>query len=194
MGSRIQEEIEHLRFKINSLLNRTVKVQEREFEVLSDAWEKLSEGFWSTKSLVGSLHEFPDVNHMPQEELEELLLSSKFLETQKQKIRDASDKWKVYVDLVLWRRLSETKSKVSGAATYLEVNGIFIKPEIRNQFGALVDLTWHALVEYQMNMEHNVAPRRDEGVMAFLSKGDVLRNELDGMVQSRLWPSETIAP
>jgi hypothetical protein len=46
-----QQEIEHLRFRINALMDRTTKLHQRQFDALPEAWGRLVDAFEKTNSL-----------------------------------------------------------------------------------------------------------------------------------------------
>src|ERR1700730_12179125 len=65
------QQIEQLRFKVSTLLDRATKLHQREFEVLPEAWSKLSDSFWAASALVASLQQRPDLNSMSDPQREE---------------------------------------------------------------------------------------------------------------------------
>jgi hypothetical protein len=59
-----QKELEQLRYTINSLMDRTIKLHQREFEILPEAWAKLADAFASVASIVAGLQRYPDLNRL----------------------------------------------------------------------------------------------------------------------------------
>lgn len=88
------KEVQRLQMKIDSMLNGTLRLQEKEFEVLPDVWEKLDEACSLAESFVIPLQSYADVNGMSDEQLEEFLVEIKFSPVQIAEIRGASDRAK----------------------------------------------------------------------------------------------------
>lgn len=51
-------EIQRLRVEIDSMLSGAIKLQDREFEILPKAWEKLDEAYGRVNSLVSPIQSF----------------------------------------------------------------------------------------------------------------------------------------
>src|SRR5438270_8371291 len=59
-----QKELEELRFKINTLMDRTIKLHQREFDVLPEAWGRLRDTFNILHRVSLGFQQSPDVNAM----------------------------------------------------------------------------------------------------------------------------------
>ena len=95
-----QLEIEHLRFEINKRLDRTIKLHQREFEVLPRAWSLLAESYNSVRSLTSAFQSYPDVDRMTHAHLEEFPSESPLKNWQKDELKSADDKNKSYQDAI----------------------------------------------------------------------------------------------
>lgn len=105
-------DIQRLRIEIDSLLSGALKLQEREFELLPEAWEKLDEAYGLTRWAMSPLQEFADVDRMTGDQLDEFLAKSELSETQKQDVRSSSNKGRIFQELSYWHR-TPGKSKTS---------------------------------------------------------------------------------
>jgi len=186
-----EKEIEELRFKISAMLDRAVKLHQREFEVLPEAWSKLNDTFWNVRGFVSPMQSYPDIDRMPPQQQEEFIASCRLVEWQKVELRETDEKNNIYQKHIFWHNLSDAKIKASDAYTYLIKNGIFINDEIRSKFTIVHDLVWNALTEHQMNEEHNIRPLQRERIGKLLSDGEGLMKELERSVHQRLWPVES---
>jgi hypothetical protein len=74
-GAR-QVELEKIKFEINARMDRAAKLHQREFEVLPQAWSRLTEARGIAMSLVSRLQFVTELNQMPQDRLEEFLTHS----------------------------------------------------------------------------------------------------------------------
>src|SRR5690348_5626061 len=90
-------ELQLLRVEIDSLLSGNVRLQEKEFQTLPEAWVKLDEAFGQVSSLVSPYQEYPDIDRMNTRQLEEFLAGTRLTETQKDELRQEyrkSDKYR----------------------------------------------------------------------------------------------------
>ena len=104
-----QKEIEHLRFEINKLLDRTTKLHQREFEVLPRAWSLLARSYHSVKSITSALQAYPDIERMTTAHLDEFLSESPLMNWQKDELKVASDKNKYYQDAIFIHYAARTR-------------------------------------------------------------------------------------
>jgi hypothetical protein len=59
-----QRELEELKFQINTLMDRTLKLHQREFDVLPEAWGRLNDAFKVIRPVTLGFQQSPDVNAM----------------------------------------------------------------------------------------------------------------------------------
>jgi len=76
-------ELQRLRIEIDSLLSGSLKLQELEFEFLPDAWQKLDEAHGLVSWLVSPMQEYPDLDRMNTQQLEEFLETTELSPSQK---------------------------------------------------------------------------------------------------------------
>lgn len=184
-----QKEIEQLRYKVSALLDRAVKLHQREFDVLPEAWSKLNDAYWYVRSFVSPLQSFPDVDRMGAAQQEEFIANCQLQEWEKEELRQEREKTKYYQKAIFWHKLHQANEKSRDAYTYLIKNGIFISEDLRQKFSTIHDLFWNALTEHQMNEEHYVRPRSREKIGKLSSDGDELVKTLERDIHERLWPS-----
>lgn len=80
------KELQRLKVEVESLLSGALKIQDREFTVLPEAWHKLNEAYSLTAWVVSPIQQYPDVSRMADDELEEFLATSELLETQRARV------------------------------------------------------------------------------------------------------------
>ena len=71
-----QKELENVRFEINKLMDRTVKLHQREFDVLPEAWALLVDAHGITNAAISAFQQYPDVGRMDEAQLNEFLADS----------------------------------------------------------------------------------------------------------------------
>ena len=182
-----QKEIEHLRFEISRLMDRTTKLHQYEFTMLPKAWALLSKSYHWTLSVTSSLQSYPDVNAMGPSQLEEFLAESSLLNWQREELRQAHDRNKYYQDAVFWHHLGKARSARRKFAIFVSRNGIFVRPEIMDKFNELDAIINSALVEHEINKETDSVPRLGDSKTKLKDTGEPLFKSLEEVVRLRLW-------
>lgn len=183
-----QKELENLRLKINSALDRAVKLHASEFEALPSVWEKLSQSFNEISAFTSPLQSYPDLNRATKEELEHLLSKQDFAEFQKGEIRESEDKNSVYQKMIFWVNFKKVNATRFVFDDELVKKGIFIREDIRVKIDELSDMMWNALLEKRMEQEHP-DPRagRWEKCEKLRKDGPILLREIRDLIRVRLW-------
>ncbi len=183
-----QRELEHLRARINTLLDRTVKLHQQEFDVLPEVWERLNEAYGHMMDLTSRLQSYPDLDRMGDAQLEDFLGSSDLREHQKAELRTGNSKVQRYAEMRFWQVFYIVDEKYRAFNRYFVTKSIFIQPEIKAAIAELRDMMHEALVEREVE-QRDPDPRPDR-----YEKGDQLRREgrskLDAigeLVRARLW-------
>jgi hypothetical protein len=190
-----QKELEELRFKISGLLDRTVKLHQREFEVLPETWAKLVIAHANVQGLVSAFQEYPDVNRMSSKQLEEFIENSPLRPWQKDELRNASDKTEYYVDARNWVRTWDVREICRDYFVYEKKNSIFIRTEIKDAFKTVSDLMNAALVEHEFELQHRKMDNRSHNDRwvertKFSKESPTLLESTEKLVQQRLWDSQ----
>jgi hypothetical protein len=87
---------QEIRFRINTMMDRTVKLREREFGVLPDTWSLLTDAFFTIEPVAIGFQQYPDLNNMSPERLDEFLDAGPLTPVQKTELKGQSDKMKYY--------------------------------------------------------------------------------------------------
>lgn len=185
-----QKEIEHLQFEINKLFDRTIKLHQREFDVLPKAWQLLAMSYHAVNGLTASVQSYPDISRMTPAQLDEFLSESPLENWRKDELKNATEQNRYYQDAIFWHRLEATHKQCRRSARFLLKNGIFIPPVLKEEFHKLEELAWAALAEHQMNKEHDLRPALRNSLEKFRTEGAPLIKQLEAEVQRRLWSSE----
>lgn len=146
-------ELQRLRVEIDAMLSGALKLQEKEFLVLPEAWAKLDEAHGLVNWLVAPLQQYADVNRMSSTQLEEFLDGTEFSASQKDEIRGSHDKSKNYQEILFWHRLHKVKRAFSDLQTYVARDGIFLPPELESKFKAISEMLWSAVISKEVGHE-----------------------------------------
>lgn len=187
-----QKEMEQVRYRINSYFDRAVRLHQVEFEVLPELWGRLVDAFDTTTHFTSFLQQFPDVDKMNAEHLEEFLAKSPFMEWQKRELRESKNKGNYYVKAIFWHHLNETKRTYREFNTYLTKRGIFLPVELRQKFDALSDMIWRAIIEREVAEDPGARmierPSRDK----LETEGTAVRAEIQAIVEAALRDSKSL--
>jgi hypothetical protein len=181
-----QIEIEHLKMSISNLLDRAIKLNQREFDVLPESWVKLNDAYWSVAGLVAPLQETPNINHMNAAQQEEFIKECALAEWQKQELRGAKDKTEYYRASYSWLRLHECKLKVKDAFVHLKKHGIFMSEDIRNKLLVINNLAWGAVVEFELNLDERFEPKQSEDTVKFRKDAESLMSDVEIDIRKRV--------
>jgi hypothetical protein len=185
-----QKEIEHLRFEIKKLFDRTTKLNQQEFEVLPKAWSLLVTSFNAAMSMTAALQQYPDLAQMTSPHLDEFLSKSPLEGWQKDELKNATDYNHYYQQAIFWHRLNSVRKDFRKFAVFLRGKGIFMLPTLKEKFTKIEDLIWNALIEYELNKNEAEWPKHHADQDKLRKEGDLLMKELEKDVQQRLWSSE----
>ena len=180
------QELEQTKFKINSLFNRVTKFHEKEFEVLPEAWSKLHDTLSVLLRFVSVLQNYPDLNKMTEQQLDEFLSNCKLHDYEKDELKTTSDKLTYYQNAIFWHDLNEVRKRFGEFHTYIQKNRIFLSPDLKEEFRKIDDLMWESLIDREVG--HEAGDRKMwTGAWKKMKEGlDPLKDKIEDLVQSRL--------
>lgn len=148
-------EIQNLSVKIDSKLSAVLKLQEKEFETLTEAWSKLDEAHIHVTSLVSPAQQYPDLDGMTPDRLDEFLSECDLRETQKTEIIQSREKTKRYIEVMFWYRLHAVRLACSDLNRYVVRYGIFFPPSLKKYFYQIVEKLNAAVLDKSLGHEMN---------------------------------------
>jgi len=149
------KELQELKNKLDSEFSRIVKLQDREFTVLTEAWDLLQDALDEVRALVSIVSQYPDISHLNAERLNEFLSDSRFSEVHKEEIRNATDRNKHYQQLIFWYDLHDAKKTCLKYRSYINKNSIFLRSELSDSFQKINGIMWDALLSREIGEEAN---------------------------------------
>lgn len=185
-----QKELEELRFRINSLFDRTIKLHQREFEVLPEAWSRLVVAHGAVEHLIYGLRSFPDIDAMEPDRLEEFLSETNLSAHQKDELKNANPKLAYYRKFIEEEIISDCRNNLMEFNNYLGQHGIFLHPEINVKFHGLNGLIRAAYSEHDVNFRTG-PPRERAAAQRFQTESKHLLDDLQTDVRSRMWNTES---
>lgn len=144
-----QQEIElaRLRVEIDSLLSGAIKLQEYEFQTLPQAWEKLNIAYHLLAVLINPFKLYKVLEDFDQERLKEFLDASLLTEAEKTAVCNATAKTGLYIQFDSHRKVLEAEHAIRDFHNYIESQGIFLPPPLKDNFTKISDNLFGLLKE-----------------------------------------------
>jgi hypothetical protein len=181
-------EIQRLRIEIDSMLSRVLKIQEKEFEVLPEAWNKLDEVYFKIMGLVHPFQMTPDIDGMNEFHLEEFLSKIDLSESKKNEIRSSPMKSDVYSEAIFWKNINEAKFAIGEFQKYIGKNSIFLPPSLKKGFEDLSKSLSSVLIEKEVGKEANDHKMEFSSFEKLQKEVEPLYKSIETEIHSRLHP------
>lgn len=188
-----EQELERLRFRINTLFDRATKLHQSEFEVLPEMWNRLVMAHNAIGVFTNEFQQYPDLGRMSHVELDEYLEGTVLKPSEKDAIRQSQQRTNEYIKRIFGHRYTDSNNALREYAIYLATKGIFLKPSMRGKFKELEKILGLTLTEHVFNEREEIRPRERTARNAFLDRGEPLMKEIEADVESRLWSLEESA-
>ena len=156
-------EIQRLRVGIDSTLSGVLKIQEKEFETLPEAWSKLDEAYMHVSALVLPFQQYPNLDGMSPARLNEFLDKSVLFGTQKAEIRQSSAKSQRYVEMIFWPQLHQVRMACFDLDRYVVRYGIFFPPNLKEKFNKIINELNSAVQDKAKGQEEKDFTLQNEG-------------------------------
>ena len=184
----LAKDLQRLKVKMDTVIQGALRLQEREFKLLPEAWEKISEAFGLTMWLAAPFQQFPSVQGLTESELDEYLSKSDYLESQKEKIKGADwrEQNKIVQQIEVRKRRVKVHNAIAEADKFIKVNGVFLPLDILKQLTDLKDKTWSCLVAHEVGTDHDNYKMVNEGWQKLKDEGEPLHNAVEMAIRTRL--------
>jgi hypothetical protein len=182
------KELQRMKIEVESLLSGALKIQEREFTILPEAWRKLNESYSLASWVVSPLQQYPAVGRMADDELEEFLSTSELLESQRDRVKGSSSSYRddTYQEIVFWHRLHRAKKALGELEEYIASHGLFLPPPLKQQFSEMRPIIWSALVKLELGRQAKEHKMQTEAWTELQSKGEPLHKAIEQAIEYRL--------
>jgi hypothetical protein len=184
------QEMAHLKLRIDGQLDRAVKLNQREFEVLPDIWGKITEAHEHALSLVSPMRRYPDFSKMDDKQRDETLAKSELSEWQKAELRTLGgfDQNTYYIKAIYWHELHSAKVASGKASDAVTKNGMFLSPDTFARLNKFCVEMFRAIQTHEINKE--VGERKpDDEASTYRKQGQAAFEELSNFLRGRFWSS-----
>ncbi len=182
-------ELEEVKSKISLLLSRTLKLHDKEYEVLPEVWSRVNDAHISLQRCLMSFREVPDFKKMPDDDFQNFLKSSNFSEGQKDRLSRSQDRNQCYTEILNWKDINDANTAFNGFHDYLLKNRIFLSPDLKAKFDAIDDLIWKAWVSNRVGENSKEYKMKIEAYEMCKKSIEPLMKEIESLVQSKLFPT-----
>lgn len=179
-------EIKHLQVKIDSMLGGALKTQDREFEYLPQAWQKLCEVHELVQSLVTNLNIYPRIETYSLHQLDEFLKRSDFEESEKESLRISKDRNKLYSEILYFNLLAKTKKSILELKSMIFRNGIYFPNTIKKNFILISEILWEATNTNQAGYEFSDHKLKLQSLEKIENQSMPLYKEIENEIYSHL--------
>lgn len=179
-------ELQRLRVEIDSMLSGAIKIQDKEFEVLPEAWIRLDEAYGHVAQLVSPVQWHNDLDRMRADQLEEVLAAADFRDSEKADIRNAAKKTETYLETRFWHRLNRVRKAVSDFHNYIERNSVFMPPDLKKDFEKVSDELWSAMTSKEVGHEAKDWKMQNEGWDKIKKVAEPLKQSIHDAIYKRL--------
>jgi hypothetical protein len=169
-------------------MDRTVKLHQKEFEVMPEAWGLLVDAYNILRPVALGIGLAPDIRVMTAAQFEYFLTKIPLEEFQKEELRNATDKPQYYLDAIQRHDFNRAHDACGAFHFFITKNGIFLPSTIKVKFSAFDDLLADVLDERRQSLSGRKV--FDKGA-ALHSQGPALLKSLEDDVQGRLWSGIT---
>lgn len=182
------QQLEEARHRLSVLQKRLSTLHEKEFEVLSDAWEKLNEALGRVARLVSSFQSFPDLERMDEPEFEAFVAGSKFEPFDKAELlgKLQNDRNAFYQQRIVRYWIRDARTACAELHRSVQRNSIFLEPRIRDLFRKIDDLAWRTLISKEIGEEAHDRKLWLEAGERLNTEIMPLKDEIERQVQNRL--------
>ena len=192
ISHEFENEREALKYQIATLLGRSTKIHDREFETLEAVWEKASASMGSAASVLALFQRSADVTWVEGEQLEHVLADLELPAWQVTAVKTltGNQRTRKLHEFTMERRRRTAWRDAVAFNDYLIIKGIFLKSEIEAKARALAHLIFELLDEEAWatdDRDGTTYKTKSELAKRIQEDGATLRDEVRSMIAARLW-------
>jgi hypothetical protein len=190
------KELQRIKAKLDTVIQGSLKLQEREFKIIPEAWEKISEAYSIADWLCSPLQSYASLRWMSDPELEEFMSKREHLsETQKQAIRDKrpEDRDKRWQELETDKRYYKARDALAAADGFVKTNSIFLPDGLREMFNKQTEVIWGALAAFEVGVQSEDHKMRGSAHEKLKNEGKPLHEQIEKAVRARLLEQTQLA-
>jgi len=151
--TRLREEIKQDLYKQREISVRT--------EILPTIWNNLLNAQGKIGIITAVFRQFPDLNHWPDEQIEEFLKKSVLNDFHKQQLRHESDKITYYQKIIFWYELNDAQQAFHQFHNHVLHNKIFVDGDLYAKLAEIDKCFSEMLIALEVHHEGPLDSRQD---------------------------------
>ena len=189
---RQNQEIEHLRFRINTHFDRMTKLHQHEFDILPQAWSLANDAYYKTLRIAGGFSQHPDLDRMGDGQFAEFVEVCRLNNWEKEELKKLNppNRNRYYIAQIYWQDFNDARVAGGVFSEFIMKNTIFIEDILSDELFKLCDLITTAIIREQFESR---GPRLRDGETTYeiITKGaKPLLAQIGTRIRTRLWTQE----
>ena len=179
-------ELQRFRVEIDSLLNGALLLQSKDFEILPDLWNRLSEAYEAVSGVSSPSQKVPNLASLTDVQLEEFFETTQLRESDKEALRSAPNRAIKYFEIISWHRLHNAKLAFEAYHSTITRHFIFFEPALAQKLRNLERLLRDTLTSVQLNLEFKDSKVPNDGWTKLVQEAEPIRAEVGEYIRTRL--------
>jgi hypothetical protein len=181
------QQIEDLRSRLSHIADRGQRSNEREYEALSDIWDKFVDAYLATNTALINLIEFPNLTVMSDDEVKAYLSTTELSDGTAADILKAQprDRNEAFTRRIAAKQIGDARFAIQQARMLLRTRGIFVPVELIERFQVFLDVLSRAEVQREVEFQNRTSLGSND-TNYLLQNGERLFTDLGNAVRDRL--------
>ncbi len=185
--SEQEVELEKLKLNINTLFNKVLKIQDREYDILPTLWGKLHILKLAVSNTITLFKQIPKLNSYSNEDLKKFIHNNNIPNDIAEKLYRESDKQKYYSLYLDALQMKVALNAFSEFSEYFEVNKIFLSSEIKEKTSLIHKYLRSVWVDRNMSLNYDIREFWNSAYNTMENKVQPLAEEIEELVQKHLY-------
>jgi hypothetical protein len=191
------KQVRRVQSQIDRELDRSVRLNEKEFDVLAKAWELAYVAYWRAIAVTSRLQQKIDFSAMSSSAQRELIDENTDLSaTAKAEVLNAEtaeERTQRFHKHMTWVGYHNTTESRIEAVNFVEKNSLFLRRELKNLFIELDQFLDRALAEHHENLRTPPGTKREFGAAELLrTQGSRTLERIEHLAHTRIWSGEAL--
>ena len=183
---KLTKDLEEFRHEIDFQYHGKTRTHDKEFEVLAQAWERMTKAVDLISSFASPVKELPNLDEMQKPELIAFLSTCPLNDFERQRVIEECHKIEYYKMKLLRYDFVFVSEEISQFRNYIARNGIFLSTELQEKFEQVSDIMRQALEERKTEESLQVNRLRERVGKKIRDDLHPIMPEIARLIQERL--------
>ena len=184
--------IERVKFERSNLLDRSVKLNQREFEIIPNIWNAATDAHNALMRMISRWQEGTNLHQLSEARFEAFLADAKLRDFEKDELRAKPpyERTSYYSELQGWQRLNAANETMVNLNRALAQGTIFLQPETHERIEAFADKLRAAFQHFRNNKVFEIGREGSEDndpVQRYRADGESDYQALATYLRQRYW-------